>query len=231
MPCTAESLLLLSRPQTYGGIHLHWTKSVAMTGPSMIAAVARLKELNLVLASASPRRLELLRSIGLSPAVMPSTFEENLPPAPAPEYALATAREKARDVSRRVDRTRPWTVVAADTVVCVDDMVVSKPASADDARAMLRRLSGRSNEVYTGLVVVCEDGRELCHVERTRVVFQPLSEEDIDMYVRSGEPMDKAGSYAIQGMGKLFIAGIEGDYFNVVGFPVNAFVRLCSQEI
>ena len=206
-----------------------------------------LNQLDIILASASPRRLQLLTGLGLtSVTVIPSTFPETLPHhlyTPA-SYAIATSRHKAEDVFSRLRSARPLhLLISADTVVVdsVDgrDVIVEKPRSADDARRMLSSWSGRSHRVVTGVTLMRrgsgddEDGRDAAvppvvlsfHVE-TIVRFSTLSSELVDAYVASGEPMDKAGAYGVQGLGSQLIEGMQGDYFNVVGLPVNA---LCQQ--
>ena len=185
-----------------------------------------LKEI--VLASASPRRLELLRSLGLEVFVVPSTYHE--PPiehlAPR-ELAIVHAREKARDVfSRRTDRL----IVAADTVVDVDGVAFGKPADKTDAAKMLRILSGRYHIVHTAYTVIDPAGaREDEGIESTSVRFFPLSDAEISNYVAGGEPMDKAGAYGIQGIGATLVERIDGDFYTVMGFPLGRFVRTLAR--
>ncbi len=174
--------------------------------------------MDIVLASASPRRQELLKNMGIRDfEVLPSLHEPpldlNLQPGPAVEEI---ALGKARDAAAR----RPGSlVIAADTLVFLDGSPLGKPASESEAAGMLRRLSGRRHEVITGLAVISA-GRESTEHALTYVKFRELSEAEIDWYVSTGEPMDKAGAYGIQGLGGLLIEGLEGDYFNVVGLPV-----------
>lgn len=172
--------------------------------------------LPLVLASASPRRRDLLSRLGLTFDVRPTdadeTWPEGLPPGPAAEEV---ALRKARAVE-----APGALVLAADTVVVLDGDVLGKPADPAEAAATLRRLSGRTHEVATGLALRL-DGRETTAHETTRVRFADLSDAEIEAYVASGSPLDKAGSYGIQDdLGALLVAGIEGDYFNVVGLPL-----------
>lgn len=173
--------------------------------------------MRLILASASPRRVELLRAAGFVFDVQPQGVDERLLPGEAPAaHVLRLAREKALQAGCG----RPDTVVlAADTVVVIDGLVLGKPADDQDAAEMLRRLSGRTHEVLTG-VAVCADGATSAALERTAVRFIPLSEADIAWYVSTGEPRDKAGAYAIQGYASRFVDRIEGAYSNVVGLPV-----------
>ena len=171
----------------------------------------------LILASASPRRAELLRNAGIAFQVAPANVAEEPRPDEAPlDYCKRLAADKARTVAA----TRAGsTVLGADTIVVVDKGILEKPRDAEAARSMLRTLSGRVHEVMTGVCVIA-DGRELVEAEITRVHMVEISEEEIANYVASGEPMDKAGAYAIQGMASRWIPRIEGDYFNVVGLPV-----------
>ncbi len=170
--------------------------------------------MQLILASSSPRRSALLEQLGIDPIVRPSDVDETPRPGEAPdEYVerLARAKAAAADPDGAV-------VVAADTIVTIDGELLGKPRSAAEARAHLRRLSGREHEVLTGLAVRTE-GAEAAGVESTRVTFAALDESDIAWYVATGEPTDKAGSYAIQGAGGLFVSEIDGSFDNVIGLP------------
>jgi len=183
----------------------------------------------LILASASPRRREILSALGLRFAVDPSGEPEPTPEAgegPG-RYALRLARLKARSVAVR---HRSGWVVGADTVVAVKEDLLGKPSDDRDARLMLRALAGRWHEVVTGLCLIdARSGRSASKAAVTRVHFRRLTPREIDWYVRTGEPRDKAGAYAIQGRAALFADRIEGCYFNVVGFPVTAFAALCRR--
>jgi septum formation protein len=157
--------------------------------------------------------------------VFPSAIDESRSPREAaPLYVWRLAELKARTAMRRLPADRqkdPSVLVAADTVVAVDGDVLGKPGSEEDARRMLRRLSGKWHEVFTGLAVLPVGGKQpTVIVEKTRVEFVQLSDNDIQEYVRSGEPFDKAGAYAIQGLGGRFIPRVEGCYFNVMGLPL-----------
>lgn len=177
----------------------------------------------LVLASSSPRRRDLLTHAGIAFQVDPAEVDETRRRGEAPEeYARRVALAKAETVKSR----RPHdTVLGADTIVVVDAEVLGKPADAEDAKVMLRKLRGRSHEVVTA-VALLRDGRTLQHEERTRVAFSDVTEGEIEAYVAHGEPMDKAGAYAIQGWASRWITRIEGDYFNVVGLPVAAVWKM-----
>jgi septum formation protein len=170
----------------------------------------------LILASRSPRRQEILARAGIPHVVRPAEVDESIADGEdAREYVRRLARTKAEAVQSGPDDL----VLGADTVVVVDREVLGKPADSDDARRMLSRLAGREHEVLTGIclrsrAILAED------TETTRVRFTGLSEAEIEEYIASGEPMDKAGAYAIQGLASKFIDRIEGCYYNVVGLPV-----------
>ncbi len=171
----------------------------------------------IVLASASPRRQELLAQVGVSFTVVPSGVSEEVavPMTPA-ELVEHLAAIKARDVAAR----RPGAlVIGSDTIVVVDGTVLGKPKDRADAISMLERLAGREHSVYTGVAVIAPDREQVSH-ERTAVRFRPLTRSQIERYVDSGEPMDKAGAYGIQGRGAALIESIVGDYFTVVGLPL-----------
>ncbi|MBE7034057.1 MAG: septum formation inhibitor Maf [Ruminococcaceae bacterium] len=183
-----------------------------------------------VLASKSPRRRELLKKIGVQAELMTANVDEsvikNLPPEnTVTELALL----KATDVAKYF--CGDTYVIGADTVVCVDGEILGKPKNIDEAKRMLRKLSGRSHFVYTGYCVVhCKSGVAVSKYEKTEVFFKELSDKEIDAYVKTREPMDKAGAYGIQEKGSLFIEKINGDYFNVVGLPVCALAKLFKEE-
>jgi len=181
----------------------------------------------LILASQSPRRAELLRNAGIPFRIRPANVVEKLQPHEAAEaYVRRLAREKAMVVYAECD---PHDfVLGADTVVVTEE-VLEKPSSESNAAAMLRMLSGREHQVMTGICLVGrnEEGCfEDTQVEVTGVRFMPLSEDEIHTYVATGEPMDKAGAYAIQGMASRWISGVSGCYFNVVGLPVARVYRM-----
>jgi len=174
-------------------------------------------KLNLILASASPRRAELLRNAGISFVVQPAELDESRRPGEAPTaYAERLATEKARAVFAKNPQAF---VLGADTIVTVDKEVLGKPRDAKDAARMLRLLSGKKHLVTTGVCLMRPGASDIQH-ETTEVYFRQLSEQDIRWYVKTGEPMDKAGAYAIQGGASRWIEKIAGCYFNVVGLPV-----------
>jgi septum formation protein len=173
--------------------------------------------MGLILASASPRRSELLRKARIVFRVEPAHVPEAPSAGEAPRtYAERLARDKARVIASKHPNDF---VLGADTIVVVDQQILEKPADEADAARMLRLLSGRTHEVTTG-VCLCGPGTEVVESETTRVVVAELSDEEIADYVHTGEPMDKAGAYGIQGMFSRWVKGIEGDYANVVGLPV-----------
>ena len=184
----------------------------------------------LALASASPRRRELLTQAGFTFTVHPAHVSEHPLPGESPiAYVTRLAREKAEAVFHDLASKTPApppVVLGADTTVTLDDQILAKPEHAADAARMLRLLSGRSHHVITGVAVVTSRSTEVA-AEVTAVRFLSLSDAEIESYVATGEPMDKAGAYAIQGRAARWIPRIEGCYFNVVGFPVTAFAALC----
>ncbi|HZR30987.1 MAG TPA: Maf family protein [Terriglobales bacterium] len=187
----------------------------------------------LILASASPRRRELLRAAGIEFAVEAANLPEEPRPGEAPrKFAERLAREKARAVFGRQRGPAAW-VLGADTVVIVDHAILGKPADEADAARMLRLLSGRTHKVITGVCLVGSRNGEVAEdvrSETTLVHMDPLSAEEIRDYVASGEPMDKAGAYAIQGVASRWISRIEGCYFNVVGLPVPLVHRMMREQ-
>lgn len=182
---------------------------------------------SIVLASASPRRQELLRNAGIDFVVQPADIREEPLEGEAPvAFAERMAREKAHRVLSRDDSNR--TILAADTVVSLGPVILGKPADNDDAARMLQLLSGRRHLVTTA-VCLLRNGFEDVRSETTAVDFAPLTPDDVREYVSTGEPMDKAGAYAIQGLASRWITKIEGDYYNVVGLPVDLVWRMLRQ--
>jgi septum formation protein len=183
----------------------------------------------LILASASPRRVELLRQLGVAFTVQPSGVDETLLPG---EDGVAFACRAARDKADAVAATNPesW-VLGADTVVLVADEILGKPRDEDDARRMLRMLSGRRHRVVTAVVLVAPRGaaREQMAIE-SGVEFRVLAEPEIDEYVASAEPYDKAGAYAVQGAARAFIRAVDGSQTNVIGLPIDEVRDLLSRH-
>jgi len=175
----------------------------------------------LILASASPRRRELIERLGYPVDVMVSRTDESIIPGELPEsFAVRVAMEKAEDVAARVPAG--GVVLGMDTVVVLGGQQMGKPASPLEAREMLENLSGRSHDVLTGLGIVdMYSGRRIRKMARTEVTFKSLTSDEIERYIGGGEPFDKAGAYGIQGAASLFVERINGCYYNVVGLPLN----------
>ena len=184
----------------------------------------------LLLASASPRRAEILRAVGWPFETLATDIDETLAEG---EDAVAAVERLALEKSRTAqERSAAPLVLGADTAVVVDELILGKPLDEEDARRMLRLLSGRWHDVLTGVALVRGgdgEARTMVAHERTRVRFARLSDEEINWYVRSDEPMDKAGAYAVQNRAALFIEEIQGDYWNVVGLPIHLVYRLASR--
>lgn len=179
----------------------------------------------MVLASGSPRRAEILSAVGWEFEKQIADVDESPIHGEYPEdYVVRLALEKASAVASGLpDRL----VLGADTTVVIDGEIIGKPADHDDARRMLKMLSGRRHEVLTGVALV-RGRRKITGLERTGVIFSKLREDEIEFLVDKGEPLDKAGAYAVQAQAALFITGIEGDYWNVVGLPIGLVYRLFS---
>lgn len=183
----------------------------------------------IVLASASPRRADILRSLGLEFRIEAADLDETPLPGEAPDaHARRMAEEKARAVAAR--SPKDW-VLAGDTVVSVDGGVLGKPRDADDAVTMLLRLQGRDHQVVSALALStpAPGGRVIVDSATTTVAFRPFARETAEAYVETGEPMDKAGAYGIQGRGSALVERIEGDYSGVVGLPISVLVRLMEK--
>lgn len=184
--------------------------------------------MHLILASASPRRAELLNSAGFAFSIVPANVDETPRQGESAEaYTLRVARDKAQHIARTHLRDGA-VVLGADTEVVIHGRILGKPADADDATRMLRLLAGTVHDVLTAVVLV-GNRRAAEGVEITRVWFLPMSDEEIEWYVASGEPMGKAGAYAIQGLGARFIDRIDGSWSNVVGLPVATVHRMLSE--
>ena len=177
---------------------------------------------HIILASASPRRKEILELADLKFDVMPSDAQEITTKTAPNEVVMELASLKAKDIYKKSEKQSM--IVGADTVVAYQGQILGKPTDEADAKRMLTMLSGQTHEVYTGVCVI-EDGKTKTFYEETKVTFYEISDEQIDRYIKTGEPMDKAGSYGIQGKAAVFIKGIEGDYYNVVGFPIARFLQ------
>jgi septum formation protein len=181
--------------------------------------------LRVILASGSPRRTELLHLIGIDHEVRPAHIDESERPGEAPRaYAERLAREKAQHVAAQ---NNDAVVIGADTIVVVDGVVLGKPDDAASAKKMLQQLSGRAHVVDTAVAVV-RNGVTASAIEEVDVQFRTLSDHQIERYIETGEPMDKAGAYGIQGYGATIVERVNGDYFAVMGLPLGLLVRLLS---
>lgn len=177
--------------------------------------------MKLILASKSPRRSEILKNAGIDFIVRVADADETIPEETSPEDAVVfLAARKALAVERAEDET----VLGADTVVVLDGEILGKPKDRDDAFNMIKSLSGRVHSVFTGVCAI-GGGISMTFAEETRVEFYNLTDEEINTYIDTDEPYDKAGAYGIQGLASKFIRGIEGDYFNVVGLPISAIYQ------
>ena len=185
----------------------------------------------LILASKSPRRRYLLKQAGLKFSVIPSSFDESSVTLSSPDvYVRQLAENKARDISEQYPDS--W-VIGADTIVFIDGTILGKPGSHAEARTMLKNLSGRTHQVLTGYCICCHRiGSRFSETVKTDVCFKKLTDREIDWYISSGEPFDKAGAYAIQGIGTFLVKRINGSYTNVVGLPVCEVVEfLINQNV
>lgn len=203
----------------------------------------------IILASASPRRRELLHQVGIEPRILPSRLEEVITCTEPEEVVKELSRQKAEEVAGKLFRQReekaskesprqtvkeisaagslPAVVIGADTVVAVEGKILGKPDSKEEAVRMITLLQGRTHQVYTGVTMIFgEEGECLTFAERTDVHVCPMSREQVLRYVETKEPMDKAGAYGIQGRFAVYIRGVEGDYNNVVGLPLG---RVCRE--
>ncbi len=186
------------------------------------------KKVKLVLASGSPRRIELLKMLGCKFRIIPSKVEEKINPQLSPiQNIKRLSRLKALDVALKVSE---GIVIAADTDVVLNGEILGKPKNKKEAREMLKKLSGKEHQVITGLAVVDAKTKKLLQdVVITKVKFRKLSDALIDKYIATGETLDKAGAYGIQGKGALLVESIRGDYFNVVGLPLNTLNQLLEK--
>jgi septum formation protein len=183
----------------------------------------------LILASNSPRRRYLLEQAGLTFTVIPSRFDESSLSLSTPEiYTKALAEAKAADVSKAYPES--W-VIGADTIVVINDTILGKPDSKEHARNMLKCLSGKTHQVYTGYCICCfAKEKSFLNTVKTDVLFKNLSDNEIEWYINTSEPFDKAGAYAIQGLGTFIVKSIKGSYTNVVGLPVCEVIEFLIEE-
>jgi len=182
----------------------------------------------IILASSSPRRKELLENIGLKFKVEPSNYEEDIPPGLEPhELARKISLGKAKTVASKHQNA---IVIAADTFVVLDNRILGKPHTEKEARKMLEALSGKSHSVITGFSILDTGNKKtISKSVETKIYFRKFTPAEIDAYVESKEPLDKAGAYAIQGLGAVLVERIEGDYFNVIGLPLSALTEALKE--
>lgn len=186
--------------------------------------------IKVILASKSPRRKEILERIGVSFETIPSKADEIFLKNENPQEAVVRiAREKAAFVSRQFVDKRNTLIIGADTVVCLDKTILGQPKDENEAKSMLKILQGRSHIVYTGISLFKNGEDEADGFSESLVEFYPMTMDEIEWYVRSKEPLDKAGAYGVQGKGSIFIRKIEGSFHNVMGFPVDLFYRLLKK--
>ena len=182
----------------------------------------------IILASQSPRRRQLLEQIGLEDfTILVPDADESYDETASPQEIVSSICRKKAIAARAMAKDDEAIIITADTMVFLDGLRLGKPRSEEEAAEMLRSLSGRTHQVCTGVTMCCGDRLDT-RCETTGVVFRPLTEEEILSYVRSGEPMDKAGAYGIQGKAALFVSGIDGDYFNVMGLPLHLLGQMFS---
>lgn len=181
--------------------------------------------MRIILASGSPRRTELLHQVGLEHEIIKSEVEEVVDSNVPSEVVCSLSRQKAFDVYQRQENKKDILVIGADTVVAYDNRILGKPKDEADAFAMLKQIAGSVHSVYTGVTLV-QDGKINTFYEETKVWVYDMTDEEITEYIRTGEPMDKAGAYGIQGRFAAYIQRISGDYNNVVGLPVG---RICEE--
>lgn len=186
----------------------------------------------IVLASNSPRRKELLSMIGLEFDVIPDDTPEPVENGLSPdETVMVLAKFKGENVKKLLPEDNDAIIIAADTIVAIDEKILGKPHSKEEAEKMLTMLSGRSHSVYTGVYLVENQSEKSANFyEKTEVFFKNLDINEIKDYINTGEPMDKAGSYGIQNLGSLFAEKINGDYFNVVGLPVCSLGKVLTEK-
>ena len=183
----------------------------------------------IILASKSPRRRYLLKQAGLSFSVIPSTInEKSISKSPPETYVRTLSEAKADDISNIYPDK--W-VIGADTIVLKDGIILGKPVSRDDARSMLKQLSGQTHHVLTGYAICCKtNNRKFSETIKTEVLFKNLTDDEIEWYIHTKEPFDKAGAYAIQGLGTFLVKSINGSYTNVVGLPVCEVIEFLIKE-
>lgn len=185
--------------------------------------------MRIVLASKSPRRKEILESLGLKFDIIVADADERSDETDPQKRVAALAKIKGRAVLESLGDVRDTLIIASDTLVYAKGEFLGKPVDRADAGRMIRLLSGGEHKVVSGIYLYCQ-GKEVAKAEATEVIFDEMTDAEVESYISSDEPYDKAGGYAIQGLASLYINGIKGDYFNVVGLPVNLLYRTLKQE-
>ena len=186
--------------------------------------------MRIILASKSPRRREILENLGVKFEIIVADCDESCDIAAPDELVMAIAARKGRAVLDTLGKESEDTlIIACDTLVYANGEFLGKPKDACDARRMLKMLSGNAHQVVSGIYLYL-NGKEIRRAASTRVIFDEMTDEDIDAYIQSGEPMDKAGAYAVQGRASVYIKGLDGDYFNVVGLPVNLLAKTLKES-
>lgn len=180
--------------------------------------------MRIILASKSPRRREILENLGVKFEIITADCDESCDVSDPEEKVMTIAARKGRAVLDTLEASSDVLIIACDTLVYARGEFLGKPKDAEDARRMLEMLSGDSHSVVSGIYLY-RNGKEIRRATSTSVIFDEMSKKDIEDYISSGEPMDKAGAYAVQGRASVFIKGLEGDYFNVVGLPVNLLAK------
>lgn len=180
----------------------------------------------IILASSSPRRKELLTMAGIDFSVLSVQTDELIPPGTSPQKAVQMLALQKVSAVCKLQKQQGKTIIAADTIVTLDNKIFGKPHTRQEAYAMLSALSGKRHQVFTGVCVHPPKGESLTFYEKTEVEFYCLSAQEIEAYIATGEPMDKAGAYGIQGKGALLVRKIDGDFYNVMGLPIGRLVRV-----
>lgn len=184
----------------------------------------------IILASTSPRRKDILHQIGLDFDIIPSSYEEDMSLSKTPEDLVQYLAEQKGKVVAQQQNTTAAVIISSDTIVAIDGNILGKPQSREEAKNMLRLISNRTHDVYSGVCVIdTETNDQTVFYSSAKITMRELSEEEIEAYIETGEPMDKAGAYGIQGMGGMFIQSIEGDYYAIVGLPIEQLVLVLRQ--
>ncbi|MCQ2543498.1 MAG: Maf family protein [Lachnospiraceae bacterium] len=178
-----------------------------------------------ILASKSPRRKELLEQIGIKPVIMVSDADENIEETNPVEMVKKLSSIKASAVKEKIKENDEYVIIGADTIVCFNNEIMGKPSSKEEAYRMIKLIEGNVHSVFTGFTIIFSDGRSITDYVETKVFVYPMKESEIEDYISTNEPYDKAGAYGIQGLFGRYVEKIEGDYNNVVGLPVSRIMQ------